>query len=72
MPDQYSVLRHSIRGTIHALKLGATVMEGDLPREEALEFLGYMIESADKMNSLLDEYEALPWPMVPAVTQPQG
>jgi hypothetical protein len=63
MPDQYSVLRHAIRGTIHALKLGATVMEDDLPPDEALEFLNYMIESSEKMCSLLDEYEALPWPM---------
>jgi hypothetical protein len=62
MPDQYSVLRHSIRGAIHALKLGVAVLEVEVPAEEAVEFLDGMIESAEKMSSLLDDYEALPWP----------
>ena len=57
MQDDLRVLRHSIRGTINALKLGVSVMDEKLSREEAAEFLNYIIEGSDKMNSLLDEYE---------------
>jgi hypothetical protein len=62
MPDQYSLLRHSIRGTIHSLKLGVSAMDTGLTRDEALEFLEYIVQATDKMSTLLDQYEALPWP----------
>jgi hypothetical protein len=62
MADQYSLLRHSLRGTFNALKLGVSAMETGLTREEALEFLGYIMQATDKMSSALDDYEALPWP----------
>lgn len=62
MPDQYSVLRHSIRGTIHSLKLGVSAMDTGLSCDEAMEFLDYIVQATDKMSMLLDQYEALPWP----------
>jgi hypothetical protein len=62
MPDQYSILRHSLRGTFNALKLGVSAMETGLTRDESLEFLGYIIQATDKMSAALDDYEALPWP----------
>jgi hypothetical protein len=68
MADQYSLLRHSLRGTFNALKLGVSAMETGLTRDESLEFLGYIIQATDKMSVALDEYEALPWP--PPVVKP--
>ncbi len=62
MPDQYSLLRHSLRGTFNALKLGVSAMEAGLTHEESLEFIGYIIQATDKMSAALDDYEALPWP----------
>jgi nitrogen-specific signal transduction histidine kinase len=60
MPDEASLLRHSIRGTINALKLGVSAMDTGLTDDEAVEFLDYIIQAADKMNTLLDQYEVLP------------
>jgi nitrogen-specific signal transduction histidine kinase len=60
MQDDLKLIRHSIRGTINALKLGAQVLDDRLPREEAIEFLDYIIQAADRMNVLLDQYEAYP------------
>jgi hypothetical protein len=62
MADQYSLLRHSLRGTFNALKLGVSAMDTGLTQDESLEFLGYIIQATDKMSSALDQYEALPWP----------
>jgi hypothetical protein len=39
MPNEVSLLRHSIRGTINALKLGVSAMETGLTHDEAIEFL---------------------------------
>lgn len=60
MLDQPSLLRHSIRGTINALKLGVSAMDTDLTQAEAVEFLEYIIQATDKMCVLLDQYEMLP------------
>jgi hypothetical protein len=60
MPSEVSLLRHSIRGTINALKLGVSAMDTGLTREESIEFLDYIIQATDKMCTELDSYEALP------------
>ena len=60
MPDEASLLRHSIRGTINALKLGMSAMDTGLTHDEAIEFLDYITQASEKMCSLLDQYEALP------------
>jgi nitrogen-specific signal transduction histidine kinase len=57
MQDDLKLIRHSIRGTINALKLGVQVLDDRLPTEEAIEFLDYIIQGADRMNTLLDQYE---------------
>ena len=64
--DPAARLRHSIRGCINALKLGTSALDTGLNREETLEFLDYFDQAAEKMIHLLDEYEALPDPAVPA------
>jgi hypothetical protein len=60
MQDEVKLLRHSIRGTINALSLGTSAMSTGLTRDEAIEFLDYIIQAADKMCSLMDQYDALP------------
>ena len=60
MQDELKLIRHSIRGTINALKLGAQVLDERLPHEEAIEFLDYVIQAAERMDTLLDQYEAYP------------
>ena len=60
MQDDLRLLRHSLRGTINALKLGASVIDERLPRDEAIEFLDYMIQGADRMQTLLDQYDSFP------------
>jgi hypothetical protein len=64
MQDNAGLLRHSIRGTINALKLGVSAMDTGLTRDEAIEFLDYIIQATDKMQTLLDQYEALPASMI--------
>jgi signal transduction histidine kinase len=68
MPDEASLLRHSIRGTINALKLGVSAMDTGLTRDEAIEFLDYIIQATDQMSRQLEEYEALPDSLKPAAT----
>ena len=58
--DPAARLRHSIRGTINALKLGTSALDTGLTREETLEFVEYFEQAADKMVVLLDEYDELP------------
>ena len=58
--DEAARLRHSIRGTINALKLGTSALDTGLTREETLEFVAYFEQAADKMVVLLDQYDALP------------
>jgi nitrogen-specific signal transduction histidine kinase len=60
MQDDLKLIRHSIRGTINALKLGAQVLDERLPNDEAIEFLDYVIQAAERMNTLLDQYEVYP------------
>ncbi len=67
MSDDAGRLRHSIRGCINALKLGTSALDTGLTREETLEFLDYFDQAADKMCTLLDQYDALP---ADAVTPP--
>lgn len=51
-------VRHAIRGTMNALKLCLSAFEMPLEASEKLEFLSDIDASADKLVSLLDEYEA--------------
>ncbi len=60
MPDEASLLRHSIRGTINALKLGVSAMDTGLTDDEAIEFLDYIIQATEKMGTLMDQYDLLP------------
>lgn len=55
-PDVDSQMRHSLRGCMNALKLGASVLDDDMPAKESLEFLGYMEQAADKMVVLIDQW----------------
>lgn len=67
-----SGVRHEIRGTMHALKLCVSAFEVPLDPSEKLEFLADIESSADRLVSLLDEYEAFaPAPPSPA-TSPDG
>lgn len=60
LQDEPARLRHSIRGTINALKLGTSALDTGLNREETLEFIEYFEQAADRMVTLLDQYDALP------------
>jgi hypothetical protein len=55
-------VRHAIRGTMNALKLCVSAFEMPLEPSEKLEFLADVELSADKLVSLLDQYEAFPPP----------
>ena len=57
MQDDLRLLRHSIRGTINALKLGVSVMDDRLPQSEAIEFLDYLVQGSERMTTLLDQYD---------------
>jgi hypothetical protein len=52
-------LRHGIRGTFNALKLCVSAFEMPLETSEKLEFLSDIESSADKLASLLDQYDAI-------------
>jgi signal transduction histidine kinase len=58
--DDVSRLRHAIRGCLNALKLGVSALDTGMSGDEAVEFLGYLEQSADKMVVLLDQWESLP------------
>jgi signal transduction histidine kinase len=60
MHDEASQLRHSIRGCLNALKLGAAALETGMSREEVNEFLTYVEQASDKMVRLMDQWDALP------------
>ena len=51
-------LRHSIRGTLNALKLCVSALEMPLDTSEKLEFLSDIDSSADKLAELLERFEA--------------
>ena len=53
-------LRHSIRGTLNALKLCVSAFEMPLETSEKLEFLSDIESSADKLASLVAAFEAHP------------
>ena len=61
-------VRHAIRGTMNALKLCVSAFEMPLEPSEKLEFLADIETSADKLASLLDQYEAF----APAPSSPGG
>jgi nitrogen-specific signal transduction histidine kinase len=58
--DDLRSLRHDIRGRMNALILCATALDGSMPREEALEFLTHIEQTADKLIALVDRLEAMP------------
>ena len=51
-------LRHSIRGTLNALKLCVSAFEMPLETSEKLEFLSDIELSAEKLADLLDRFDA--------------
>jgi hypothetical protein len=55
--DAIRRLRHSLRGSINAMKLGLTVLEIGLSPAEAGEFLGYIEDAATSICVHLDEYD---------------
>jgi hypothetical protein len=67
-------VRHAIRGTLNALKLCVSAFDMPLETSEKLEFLSDIEASADKLDSLLDQYAALApadeSPAPPAPTSP--
>jgi hypothetical protein len=65
-------LRHGIRGTFNALKLCVSAFEMPLETSEKLEFLSDIESSADKLASLIEQYESVaPDPSSPAVQSSQ-
>jgi hypothetical protein len=52
-------LRHSIRGTLNALKLCVSAFEMPLETSEKLEFLSDIESATDKLVELLDRFEVL-------------
>ena len=59
MESTSAELRHSIRGTLNALKLCVSAFEMPLETSEKLEFLSDIESSADRLAELLDRYEAV-------------
>ena len=68
--DDVRRLRHSLRGSVNAMKLGITVLEIGLPAGEAAEFLTYIEDAAASVSSMLDDYEAALEKQGPADVQP--
>lgn len=52
-------LRHDILGRINALVLCAGALDETLDPHEALEFIGHIEKTSDKLVALLDRLEAL-------------
>jgi hypothetical protein len=63
-------LRHGIRGTFNALKLCVSAFEMPLETSEKLEFLSDIESSAEKLASLLEEYESVAPDPAPPSAQP--
>lgn len=59
MGDSLSVLRHSIRGSLNAVKLCVSALQLDCTRDEQLEFLQDVIRSSDEMIGLCEELDAM-------------
>lgn len=60
MPLLPSEFRHSMRGTMNAMKLCVSAFDMPLERQEKLEFLADVEASADQILSLLDQWESDP------------
>ena len=50
--------RHQVRGCLHGMKLCVAALEGDLPLDEAKEFLDHIETAAVQLPQLLDNLEA--------------
>ncbi len=53
--DSLRRLRHDIMGCLNSLVLTAEVLSGNLPAEDALEFLDGMDRAADKLSGLIEQ-----------------
>jgi hypothetical protein len=51
--------RHQVRGCLHGMKLCVAALEGDLPLDEAKEFLDHIETAAMQLPQLLDDLEAV-------------
>jgi hypothetical protein len=60
MPLQPAEFRHSMRGTMNAIKLCVSAFDMPLERAEKIEFLDDVVASAEKIVALLDQWEAEP------------
>ena len=58
-PESIRFARHQVRGCLHGLKLCVAALEGDLPLEEAREFLDHIETAAAQLPQLLDNLEAV-------------
>ena len=58
MPLQPAEFRHSMRGTMNAIKLCVSAFDMPLERAEKLEFLNDVVNSAEKIVALLDQWDA--------------
>jgi hypothetical protein len=58
-PESIRFARHQVRGCLHGLKLCVAALEGDLPLDEAREFLEHIETAAAQLPQLLDNLEAV-------------
>jgi signal transduction histidine kinase len=57
--EKLRVLRHDLRGRMNTLVMCAAVLDPALTRQEALEYLGYIEDSADRLLTVLDRMDAM-------------
>ena len=57
-PESIRFARHQVRGCLHGMKLCVAALEGELPLEEAQEFLDHIEQAAGKLPQLLDDLDA--------------
>jgi hypothetical protein len=57
-PESVRFARHQVRGCLHGMKLCVAALEGELPLEEATEFLDHIEHAAAKLPQLLDDLDA--------------
>jgi hypothetical protein len=55
MSESISVLRHSARGCLNAVKLCVSALELDCTRDEQIEFLNDVINSSDQLCGVIEE-----------------
>ncbi len=58
-PTDARSLRHDIRGRMNALVLCSSALDDSLPRDEAIEFVDHIEETADRLVVLLDQLESM-------------